>query len=244
MKTITRKLTALLLAIMLINVNNVFAFDGEGNTRQTQPIYTPGQYMELFESKGIEIPKGALFGVSTAQEADGAEYEVPKMTVVEEEKVSDYLLFEYAEDDLGNIEVLPLDDVMAELEGPCDRAITSNSQNRGVYNVTITATYNKRYNSSTHYYEYQPISMSMVSSTTQDAKVNYYIYGWKTGTNTHMGHSIVRGEYPAYQGQLYSRTNMCSTYIQPIVGFHKLVVKVGNHSEVDLTLNGPNGVND
>ncbi len=231
--------------ILLLHASIAMAY--EARLSQYEDLaFSRTAYIHLFENAGFEIPEDADFGVCKAKLSNGTEFNVAKMSVIDGASIKDNIIVEYQEDRMGKKMPVPLEITMAEQMIQRGTAALQNTQTKTKYNVTFTAEYDKRYNSSTQFYEYKPKKVSMVSSSTQDAKVNYYIYGWKSGANpaTTGGHSIIVAKYPAYQGQLYSQTNPPDIFYQPYWRYHKLVVTVGNHNTVDIYLNGQYGYDD
>ena len=239
-----KKLICIICIVFTIFIHSsVFALEEDTSFSMQNDSFSRSDYIRLFESQNVAIPNGALFGPSIAETKDGNLFTVAKMTVINDDSVSDCFLYMYTKTDEGLIEALPLEEAVDEIIYRTERSLL-NTQTKTIYSVNITAQYDKRYNTSSGYYEYKPKKMSFVSSSTQNVKVNYYIYGWKTGTTTQMGHSVLRAEYPAYQGQLYTKTNQCAYYIQPLYRYHQLVVTVASHDVAILYLNGQNGYDD
>ncbi len=235
MKRIVAITLAMLLSIPLFG-NKVQAI----NSSESR-IITEDEYVELFEDAGVEVPASAVFSERILVTENGESYSVATMMTNNGNDIECSSVIYFEEID-GKEKPVDLEDV---LDTKGNRAV-SLSGSKTYSSVYMTGYYYRLY---TNYgdYAYKPYKVSFVNNgTTRDVYVAFQGTGFPFNSSGTQVSSYVdsgkveRGEYPAYTGQQYSRTNNNLYYYYPYgtggYGFLGFIIQINGGSYWNVSL--------
>ena len=221
-----KKQLLLILAVLVISISNMEMINAESNTEffySDEQSYSKDDYIELFQSAGVDVPIDATFKPTTAKTEDGRTIEIAEMITESNDSIKTTFLLQY--------EVRGGKDVLLDYRDAIknNKAVNSIPFTCTRFSITATARYNRTTYDGSYYYK--PLSLSAISSITQTIKVNYHIVGWKKIDTPEIGgHEIHVNQYPATANQYYSTNYNASYYYKPLVQAHYIEFETNSSS--------------
>lgn len=208
----------MMLLVMMMTIGAPVSADDqiEGGSMLNR-IYSREEYIQLFESNGIQVEDHAIFSLCDVMSKEsGKRFTAASMTVINNDAVETTFCMAMKDTETGQ-QMINISEMLDQQTS--DGLHASGSKNFG--SITVTAYYNRYANNSTYYYQPYKVAFACTGNdVTTAVNVEYRTVGYPHTSSFQSVSDVTKGDFtiklvqnPSY-GKTYTKTSTCPYYLQ------------------------------